>query len=551
MSTTTPVRRRLATRPTTGTVPIARPSLGNRLAGAVRRRAACAWRRLTAGNRRPSAEAALDWLIGDGTTDGVPAVAGAATGCPGATGGAIETVSACGAMDVARRWAGWLLSIQRPDGSLPDQSYRSASLPNTAQAVRGLLAIEPDMPEVRAAVVAACRYLQSRIDGVARGSLCPRPPAASHGANTHVACLPPLYRAARRYCEPRWEAAVRRSAARCFQAVDPGWRNVPTHVRAWWIEALIELGHYEAAAHAMQLPARGQRRDGSVPAFPGGRWVSSAALAHLAVCWYKLTRHDPTNQQRADRAMRLLARRQHRRGGFRGSWGPGAEYHKETEIAWTAKYYLDAALLQVQTAFDVWPTSVPELELGNRMGKVLPGQIDPADGRAEAVRGWAASLPPGARVADVGCGKGRFLRHLARWFPRARLTGIDVSPAMLAHLPAGVTALQGSLLRIPAGDGTFDAALAVESLEHALFPARAVAELCRVVRPGGRVLVVDKNRRRQPLSEHQPWERWFRPAELAGWLSAGCDEVTVEPISHLEGRGGSDLFLAAAGRRRW
>ena len=199
---------------------------------------------------------------------------------------------------------------------------------------------------------------------------------------------------------------------------------------------------------------------------------------------------------------------------------------------------MDASLLQVRTAFG----SPPSLQ--------LPDRIDPADGRVRAVRDWSASLPAAARIADVGCGNGRFLRHLARWFPDARLTGIDLSAAVLADLPAGVDALRGSLLRIPAGDGTFDGAFAVESLEHALFPVRAVAELCRIVRPGGRVLIIDKNRRRQSLSEHQPWERWFTPGELAGWLSAHCDEVTVEPVSHLEGRGGNNLFLAAQGRRR-
>lgn len=201
------------------------------------------------------------------------------------------------------------------------------------------------------------------------------------------------------------------------------------------------------------------------------------------------------------------------------------------------KYYLDAALLRVRAAFDARWQEFPE-------------RIDPADGRIQAVRQWFEALPSDARVADVGCGNGRFLRHLAEWFPQARLTGIDVSSAMLAQLPPAAEAREGSILRIPAPDGEFHGAFAVESLEHSLVPQRAIDEICRIVRPGGRVLVIDKHGAKQPLSEHDPWERWFLPEELTQWLSRHCDDVTVDPLSHLEGRGGSDLFLVAQGTRR-
>ena len=197
---------------------------------------------------------------------------------------------------------------------------------------------------------------------------------------------------------------------------------------------------------------------------------------------------------------------------------------------------LAAALLQVRTSFDQDRAD-------------LPDEIDPADGRVQAVLQWAGQLPPDGKLADVGCGKGRFLRHVAAAFPRMRLLGIDPSAAMLARLPAGVEARQGGLLRIPASDAEFDAVLAVESLEHALVPGRAVEELCRAVRPGGRVLVIDKHRGKQALSEHEPWERWFWPEELGAWLGRFCEEVRVERVSHLEGRPGRDLFLAARGRR--
>ncbi len=538
--------------------PPLRRSWGQRLAGSLRRRMSYAWSRWRAGHGRPPVEAAIEWLAEHGGANGIPAAVPTcngrtdATGCPGITGGAIETALTFGARDLARRWAGWLVSIQRPDGSLPVSSVQYASLlapslPNTALAARGLLALEPELPDVCQAALSACRYLRSRIEPNGRIST-PVEPGNTGAGFSGLACLPPLQEAARRFSQPDWEAAVRRALTYYRHTIDPVLPDAPIDAIAWWIETMIDLGHRPLAIHAMQPLGMLQRRDGSVPATPLAGWVSSAGMAHLAVCWYKLG-----DRIRADRAMRYLAQRQSDSGGFLGSWGQrprelGACYHAEAEFAWTVKHYLDAAALQVQAAFDDRP-SPSQTPPTISPSQTPPTWIDPADGRVQAVRNWFAGLPPEARLADVGCGKGRFLRHLASWSATARLTGIDVSAAMLADLPAGVIALRGSMLRIPAPDGAFDGALAVESLEHSLLPSQAVAELCRIVRPGGRVLIIDKHRRRQPLSVHEPWERWFTPKQLAGWLSRYCHRVEVKPTAHLEGQPGSHLFLAATGRR--
>lgn len=256
------------------------------------------------------------------------------------------------------------------------------------------------------------------------------------------------------------------------------------------------------------LPASGLHED----VFSSLASDDAAVLAGLAVACYQ-------GGQRAegDRAMQQLSRSMPRSG-------------------LAVVCYLKAALLQVQAAFEQ-----PSVD--------LPDEIDPADGRVQAVLQWAGQLAPDAKLADVGCGKGRFLRHLAAAFPGMKLVGIDPSTAMLSRLPSGIESRQGGLLTIPASDAEFDGALAVESLEHALVPDRAVEELCRVVRPGGRVLVIDKHRAEQALSEHEPWERWFWPQELGTWLARFCDEACVERVSHREGRVGTNLFLAASARR--
>jgi tocopherol O-methyltransferase len=99
---------------------------------------------------------------------------------------------------------------------------------------------------------------------------------------------------------------------------------------------------------------------------------------------------------------------------------------------------------------------------------------------------------PGERVVDVGCGYGGLARLLAAE-RGARVTGLTLSAAQVAAAPRadGVELLVRSWLDNGLPDASFDAAVAVESLSHMPDPARAFGELGRVVRPGGRVVVVD------------------------------------------------------------
>lgn len=183
-------------------------------------------------------------------------------------------------------------------------------------------------------------------------------------------------------------------------------------------------------------------------------------------------------------------------------------------------------------------------------------QIHHADGRLHALRAWAADVftrADGAavgRAADLGCGTGRYLRYLQPQLPNVEWTGIDASGAALLALPPGVAPRQGDLRRLPAADGEFDAAFCIEALEHSLAPQAAIAEICRVVRPGGNVMIIDKNASHQPLSECRPWERWFEPLEIVRWLSESCRDVKAAPIPHGARMRPSGLFYCWTGRRR-
>jgi malonyl-CoA O-methyltransferase len=294
---------------------------------------------------------------------------------------------------------------------------------------------------------------------------------------------------------------------------------------------MLDFDWRDDAQRALALPAALQRKTGDVPALRDVGWVSSAGLAELALCWYRLG-----ELSRADAALAALYRHQQPDGGFLGSWGrapwrkPDVAYSPRRETVATACLALQGALLQVRSTFASHSHDVPE-------------SIASEDGRLLAVRDFLAGLPPGSRVADIGCGAGRYLHWLRQWFPDYRWIGIDASADALARLPGDIESVRGSLLNLPCADGQFDAVYCVEALEHSLLPARAIAELCRVVRPGGRVLVIDKHRRFQSLSEHQPWEIWFKPDEVCALLSRFCENVACTPAGHGPHAKSTGLFL--------
>lgn len=109
-------------------------------------------------------------------------------------------------------------------------------------------------------------------------------------------------------------------------------------------------------------------------------------------------------------------------------------------------------------------------------------------------------LSDGASIADVGCGPASDTLALARIVgPHGRVKGVDHDPEMVAEadrraLAAGLANAEhvvGDAQRLPFGDGELDAVRAERVLQHLTRPVDALAEMVRVVRPGGRVVVLD------------------------------------------------------------
>ena len=173
----------------------------------------------------------------------------------------------------------------------------------------------------------------------------------------------------------------------------------------------------------------------------------------------------------------------------------------------------------------------------------FPSTIDPRIYHVQLILEYFGDLT-GKRVLDAGCGKGRFARVLRERHPGAEIWGLDLAEAMLRFAPPDIRACAGSLTELPFRDGAFDAAYATESLEHAVDIERAVAELCRVVAPGGRIVVIDKNADQWGRLETPEWEKWFTRKQLERLLRRHCRRVSSRFISYWEDVAPDGLFIA-------
>jgi ubiquinone/menaquinone biosynthesis C-methylase UbiE len=100
----------------------------------------------------------------------------------------------------------------------------------------------------------------------------------------------------------------------------------------------------------------------------------------------------------------------------------------------------------------------------------------------------------GKRVLEAGCGTGILLHHVANVAKEA--VGVDLSTGMMQHARSrGLNVVQGDLLNLPFEDDYFDVVYSCKVLAHVPNTERVLAELDRVTRPGGRLLLEFYNRR--------------------------------------------------------
>lgn len=152
---------------------------------------------------------------------------------------------------------------------------------------------------------------------------------------------------------------------------------------------------------------------------------------------------------------------------------------------------------------------------------------------SEAVRERAIAavdVSPGTRALDVGAGSGFVTSALVA--AGARVAAVDHSTNMVELLrQRGVDARVGDAEALPYGEGEFERAFANMCLHHVERPAVAVAEMARVLVPGGKVAITDLDTHSFEFLRAEHHDRWmgFARDEVETWLrAAGLVDVRVE-----------------------
>lgn len=136
------------------------------------------------------------------------------------------------------------------------------------------------------------------------------------------------------------------------------------------------------------------------------------------------------------------------------------------------------------------------------------------------------------KILDIGCGTGRFLALVAERFPEAEMVGLDICPGMLRRAQprcqrfgARVRFVRGDSANLPFDDGQFDVVTCSHSFHHYPDQQRVVREMYRVLRPNGRVMLVDGDR--------DGWWGWLIYDVCVTWVEGGVHHCSAEKFRRL------------------
>ena len=477
------------------------------------------------------------------------------------TGYYIPTLLQWGLRDRAISYAKYLCEIQEENGAWLNASQTLQSVFNTGQVLRGLLAVVDICPEAYEHLIKGCDWLISNVSE--EGRLVPTEgttwAAGTNSEAIHLYCLPPLLETGKKYGKKNYIEIVERVADYYLKeyAYDINNFMYLSHFYAYIMEALLDIGRTDVVEEAMKKIAKIQRLDGAIPAYRNCHWVCSTGLFQLAIVWFKLG-----DRKRGNKAFDYAVKLQNKSGGWYGGYpayiylDKGKKiiyyltekitYFENEEISWTVKYFFDALYYRQKCEFKQKAhTFIKHIESEDPKYQVVVNELCKIE--------QTKNIP--LKVADLGCGKGRYLKKLVLSHPDNWYYGIDISAEVLKYVNSTKIKIQiGSILNTGCENDRFDLVYAAESIEHSIFVDLAIKEMYRITKAGGSIVIIDKD---AEAFQNMKYKKWFQPEELSTkqWLdtnkivdafkNCGIDDMEIMNIPSAEGK----MYKAYIGRK--
>ena len=393
---------------------------------------------------------------------------------PEVTGYYIPTLLMWGNRRLAIAYAKYLCDIQNEDGSWYGSDYKESYVFDTAQILKGLIAIRGVIKgkEVDLCIVKGCDWILSNMQENGRLTT-PSKNAWGNNENfcselVHIYCLSPIRDAGKLYRRTDYIEAVDKILSyykheKMEQIIN---FSLLSHFYAYVVEGLCDLGEVELAFKCMKNIEKYQNRKGGIAGLKDVYWTCSTSMFQLALVWYKLG-----VLEKGNKIFYYACSLQNKSGGWYGSYPISSFVYKgfrkknkpyyfpNEEISWANKYFLDALALKEQLEFE-------------KMAPIFMENIAQTDGRNEYY-------------------------------------AMDLSEQVMHEITCVKDKRTGRLTQIPYENSFFDLVYVCEALEHAINLEGAFKELYRIIKSGGKFIIIDKPLDKLGEIEIYEWEQWI------------------------------------------
>lgn len=450
---------------------------------------------------------------------------------PEVTGYYIPSLLQWGEREKACLYAEYLCSIQKKDGSWYDFDDKAPYVFDSAQILKGLLAIRKIMPSVDKNIIKGCDWIISNMQSDGRLTT---PSKDAWGENEnfcseliHIYCLSPIREAGVLFNNSKYlEAASKILAYYKREKLDRITEfSLLSHFYAYVMEGLYDLGEIELCQESMLKLEKYRNKKNGIPGLKNVSWVCSTGMFQLAVVWYKLK-----NLERGDSLFKYALSLQNESGGWYGSYpmrkwpaffygrGQRPYYFPDEEISWAVKYFFDALALREKLIFE-------------KQASIFQEEISKDDGRYLFIRKIlmeASNTNRTLKVCDIGCGKGRYLKKLMLECPTNKYYAMDLSMNVMEGIFGVEEKRQGSLTNISYEDESFDIVYVCEAFEHAINLRGAFKELYRVIKKGGKMVIIDKPIEKMGSLKIDEWEQWISDDDIRKFTEECGGELEIE-----------------------